>query len=98
MIPICYVSSEGKARNAARHIAATGGQGVELLPLSESGNEVDLSRFSGVILAASVDLSHYQSAPGEFVGAEAGPTPIGWSSSDGGSECAIRSHMRTLDM
>lgn len=27
MIPICYVSSQGRARNTARHIAAPGGRG-----------------------------------------------------------------------
>lgn len=51
MILMSYASSEGQTRRIARHIAdriAATGQRVELLPLSDAGDEMDLSRFSGV--------------------------------------------------
>lgn len=74
MILMSYASSEGQTRKIARHIAdriAATGRGVELLPLSEVGDDMDLGRFSGVILAASVHVGHYQRALGEFVSAQA---------------------------
>ncbi|OOY11266.1 protoporphyrinogen oxidase [Thioclava marina] len=71
MILIAYASSEGHTRKIARHVAdriAGAGQGVELMPLSEADETLDLGRFSGVILAGSVHVGQYQRALGEFAG------------------------------
>ncbi|MBF9030600.1 protoporphyrinogen oxidase [Rhodobacterales bacterium HKCCE3408] len=61
---IVYATTEGQTRKIARHLAdraCDGGHSVELLPLSDAG-DIDLDRFSQVLVAASVHIGHYQRA------------------------------------
>lgn len=66
---IAYATSEGQTRRISRHVAdkiADANQAVELLELSDA-KDIDLARFDGVILAASIHMGHYQNALSEFV-------------------------------
>ena len=66
---IGYASSEGHTRRIARHVGdrlVDAGHGVEIAPLSDAG-DLDLTRFDGVLLAASIHVSHYQKALTHFV-------------------------------
>ncbi|MEZ5715201.1 MAG: flavodoxin domain-containing protein [Paracoccaceae bacterium] len=72
-IVVAYATSEGQTRKIARHVAdriADAGHAVELLGLSDAG-DIDLGRFDGAILAASIHVGHYQRALTDFVAAEA---------------------------
>lgn len=65
---VAYASSEGQTRKIARHVAdriADAGHGVELMRLDDAGG-LDLGRFDGAIMAASIHVGHYQRALGEF--------------------------------
>ncbi|MGP6087978.1 flavodoxin domain-containing protein [Antarctobacter jejuensis] len=66
---IAYASSEGQTRKTARFAMdrlADAGHAVEALPVGEA-EDIDLSRFDRVILAASVHVGHYQREMGDFV-------------------------------
>lgn len=68
-ILIGYATNEGHTRKICRRIAdrlVEGGRGVELLPLSEA-EDLELSSFDRVILAASIHAGHYQRAFSDFV-------------------------------
>ena len=70
---IAYATSEGQTRKIARHLAdriADVRQSVELLDLSDV-EDVELSRFDGVILAASVHAGHYQKTLANFAATHA---------------------------
>lgn len=70
---VAYATSEGHTRKIARHVAdriADGGHAVELLGLSDAG-DIDLGRFDGAILAASIYVGHYRRALTDFVAAQA---------------------------
>lgn len=65
---VAYATSEGQTRKIARHVAdriVDTGQSVELLELSDA-EDIELSRFDGVVLAASVHAGHYQKALANF--------------------------------
>lgn len=73
-ILIAYATSEGQTRKICRFAAdwcADAGHSVELLPLADAG-DVDLARFDGAILAASVHVGHYQRALADFCETRAG--------------------------
>jgi menaquinone-dependent protoporphyrinogen oxidase len=66
---IGYASTQGHTRKIARHIGdrlVDAGHGVEIAPLSDT-TDLDITRFDGVILGASVHVSHYQKALTHFV-------------------------------
>ena len=68
-ILVTYATSEGHTRKIGRQVTdriANAGHAVELLDL---GNAVDieLRRFDGAILAASVHMGHYQRSLTDFV-------------------------------
>jgi menaquinone-dependent protoporphyrinogen oxidase len=66
---IAYASTEGQTRKIAQRLAdhiVDGGRTVELVELS-TATRMDLQRFDGVILAASVHVGHYQRALTNFV-------------------------------
>lgn len=68
---IVYATTEGQTRKIVRYCAdrlAENGHSVELLPAAE-GEDLDLGRFDGVLLAASVHAGRYQSALLDFAGA-----------------------------
>lgn len=65
---VAYATSEGQTRKIARQIAdriADANQTVELLELSDA-NDIDLARFDGAILAASLHVGHYQRSLTDF--------------------------------
>lgn len=65
---IGYATSEGQTRKIARHFAdraMEAGHSVELLALSDA-ESMDLSRFDGVVLAASIHAGHYQRSMTDF--------------------------------
>ena len=65
---IAYATSEGQTRRIARHVAdkiSDANQTVELLELSDA-KDIDLARFDGAILAASIHMGHYQKALSDF--------------------------------
>ncbi len=66
---IGYATSEGQTRKIARHIADRAvdhGHAVELLALADA-DDISLSRFDAILLAASVHVSHYPKAFSQFV-------------------------------
>jgi len=66
---VTYATSEGQTRKIARQVAdriADANQAVELIELSDAG-DIDLGRFDGAILAASLHVGHYQRALSDFV-------------------------------
>ncbi len=70
---IGYTSTEGHTRKIAQYLADRafdGGHSVELLNVSDAWG-LDLGRFDGVVLAASVHVGHYQRAMSDFVAAQA---------------------------
>lgn len=65
---IAYASTEGQTRKIAQRLAdhiVDGGRSVELVELANA-TRMDLQRFDGVILAASVHVGHYQRALTNF--------------------------------
>ena len=67
-ILVAYATSEGQTRRIARRVAdhiADHGQTVELLGLGDA-DDIDLQRFDGVILAASVHGGRYQTTLTDF--------------------------------
>lgn len=80
-ILVSYASTEGHTRKIAQHLAdrlVNAGNSVELIDLAQAIN-IDLSRFDGAILAASIHMSHYQHSLSDFaakhaLGLEAMPT------------------------
>lgn len=67
-IMIAYATTEGQTRRIARRLAdhmADLDHSTELLALRDA-NDVDLGRFDGVILAASVHMNTYQRPLTEF--------------------------------
>jgi len=63
-ILLAYASTEGQTRRVAQHVAdriADAGYPVELLGLADA-DHIDLGRFDGAILAASVHAGRYQRA------------------------------------
>lgn len=68
-ILVAYTTSEGQTRKIARHIAdriSDANQTVELVELVDA-NDIDLARFDGAILAASLHVGHYQRPLSDFV-------------------------------
>lgn len=68
-ILVTYATSDGHTRKIGRHIAdmiANAGHAVELLDLADT-MDIDLGRFDGAILAASVHMGHYQRSLTDFV-------------------------------
>ncbi len=68
-ILIVYSSTDGQTRKICRYAMdrlANQDANVELLPAADAEG-IDLSRFQGVILAASVHAGHYQRALTDFV-------------------------------
>ncbi len=66
---IGYATKEGQTRKIARHIAdmvADAGHAVELLAL-EDADDVELSRFDTILLAAPIHAGHYPKAISTFV-------------------------------
>lgn len=61
---ILYATTEGQTRKIARHLAdwcADAGHVAELLPLDDA-DDIDLDRFDGVVLGASVHAGSFQKA------------------------------------
>jgi len=74
-ILVTYASSEGHTRKIGRQVAdriAHAGHAVELLNLADA-SDIDVSGFDGVILAASVHVSHYQRSLTEFAARQSKP-------------------------
>ncbi len=72
-----YASTDGHTRKICRFAAdwcVDQGHAVELLPLA-AADDIDLKRFDGVILAASVHIGHYQKALTEFCAEHADTLP-----------------------
>ncbi|MGC9370726.1 MAG: flavodoxin domain-containing protein [Paracoccaceae bacterium] len=70
---IIYATTEGQTRKIARFCAdrlADAGDSVELIQ-AEDASDIDLSRFDGAILAASVHIMRYQKEMVEFATAQA---------------------------
>ncbi|KIT17782.1 flavodoxin domain-containing protein [Jannaschia aquimarina] len=70
---VAYATTEGQARKTARHLterAHGAGHTVEMLALADADG-VNPSGFDGVVLAASIHASQYQSALGDFAAREA---------------------------
>jgi len=71
---IIYATTEGQTRKIARFCAdrlTDAGDSVELIRAEDAG-DIDLSRFDGAILAASVHIMRYQKDLIEFAKAQAG--------------------------
>ena len=67
-ILVSYATTEGHTRKIAQHVAdrlVNAENSVELLDLTQA-NDIDLSRFDGAILAASIHMGHYQRGLSEF--------------------------------
>mgnify|MGYP001824952267 CR=1 FL=1 len=67
-ILVAYASTDGQTRKICRVAAdwsADQGNAVELLPLADA-DDIDLTRFNAVLLAASVHGGRYQKALTEF--------------------------------
>lgn len=65
---IVYASTEGQTQKIARRVTdlmADSGHAVEMVGFQNAG-DIDLSRFDGVVLAASIHVGNYQKALGEF--------------------------------
>lgn len=65
---VAYASTEGQTQKIARHVAnriAEAGHTVELLALSDA-RDIELARFDGAILAASVHAGKYQRVLSDF--------------------------------
>lgn len=65
---VAYATSEGQTRKIARQVAdriADAKHTVELLELS-AANDIDLARFDGAVLAASLHMGHYQRTLSDF--------------------------------
>lgn len=72
-ILIAYATNEGQTRKIARTVAdriVDTGHSTELIELS-AAEDIELGRFDGVILAASVHVGHYQRALAEFASNQA---------------------------
>lgn len=70
---VAYATSEGQTRLIARQVAdriVDAKHTVELLELSDA-NEIDLDRFDGAILAASLHMGHYQRTLTDFAAKQA---------------------------
>ena len=68
-ILVTYASSDGHTRKIGRQVAdgiASAGHAVELLDLADA-TDIDIGRFDGAILAASVHMGHYQQSLTDFV-------------------------------
>jgi menaquinone-dependent protoporphyrinogen oxidase len=73
-ILVAYASTDGHTRKICRVAAdwnADQGNAVELLPLADA-DDIDLTRFDAVLLAASVHGGRYQKALTEFCAKHAG--------------------------
>lgn len=74
-ILVTYATSDGHTRKIARHIAdriADTGHAVELVDLADA-TDIDLGRFDGAILSASVHVGHYQRSLTDFVTEQSKP-------------------------
>lgn len=72
-IAIIYATTEGQTRKIARFCAdhlADAGDSVELIQAADAGG-IDLSRFDGAILAASIHIMRYQKELLDFAKARA---------------------------
>jgi menaquinone-dependent protoporphyrinogen oxidase len=72
-IAIIYATTEGQTRKIARFCAdhlADAGDSVELIQAADAG-DIDLSRFDGAILAASIHIMRYQKEMLDFAKARA---------------------------
>ena len=70
---VAYATSEGQTRKIARQAAdriADANKSVELLELSDT-DDIDLGRFDGVILAASLHGGQYQRTLSDFAAKQA---------------------------
>jgi menaquinone-dependent protoporphyrinogen oxidase len=68
-ILVTYATSEGHTRKIGRQVTdriANAGHAVELLDLGNAA-DIELGRFDGAILAASVHMGHYQRSLTDFV-------------------------------
>ena len=66
---VAYATSEGQTRKIARKAAdhiVDAGHSAELIELSAAA-DIDLGRFDGVIVGASIHAGHYQRALAHFV-------------------------------
>jgi menaquinone-dependent protoporphyrinogen oxidase len=71
---IAYASTEGQTRKIARFIGDRlfdAGHSIELLPVDGS-DDIALSRFDRVVMAASIHAGQYQRAMSEFAAAKSG--------------------------
>ena len=74
-ILVTYATSEGHTRKIARQVAdriASAGHAIELLDLGNAA-DIEIRRFDGVILAASVHMGHYQRSLTDFVANQCKP-------------------------
>lgn len=65
---VSYATTEGQTRRIARHVAdriADMGHMVEL-SRTDDADDIDLTRFDRVVVAASVHVGHYQRGISEF--------------------------------
>lgn len=72
-ILVAYATNEGQTRKIVRHVAdriADAKHTVELLELSPD-NDINLQRFDGAILAASIHVGHYQRTLSDFAAKQA---------------------------
>lgn len=78
-ILVAYASTDGQTRKICRVAAdwlADQGTAVELLPLADAdADDIDLTRFDAVLLAASVHIGHYQKALTDFCANRADTLP-----------------------
>ena len=68
-ILVSYATNDGHTRKIGRHVSdriADAGHTVELLDLANA-TDIDLGRFDGALLAASVHMGHYQRSLTDFV-------------------------------